>query len=117
MYTVAGIKCSLGISCAGVTVRRTRRLNQTAGEVCDEKGAHSFCNLFRVICCPGFLGVAQAKAAEFSADMFIVPKGDEAMKGKIFVKGDKVKQETSGDDETQVMIIRPDKKVTWMHHA
>ena len=62
----------------------------------------------------GFLGVAQAKAVEFSADMFIVPKGDEPMKGKIFVKGAKVKQETSGDDETQVMIIRPDKKLTWM---
>ncbi len=37
-----------------------------------------------------FLGVAQAKAAEFSADMSIVPKGDEPMQGKIFVKGDKV---------------------------
>jgi len=61
-----------------------------------------------------FLGIAQAEASEFSADMFIVPKGDEPMKGKIFVKGDKVKQETSGEDETQVMIIRPDKKVTWM---
>ncbi len=61
-----------------------------------------------------FLGVAQAKASEFSADMFIVPKGDEPMQGKIFVKGDKVKQETCGDDETQVMIIRPDRKLTWM---
>ena len=61
-----------------------------------------------------FLGIAQAEASEFSADMFIVPKGDEPMKGKIFVKGDKVKQETSGEDETQVMIIRPDKKLTWM---
>ncbi len=37
-----------------------------------------------------FLGQGQAKAAEFSADMVIVPKGDEPMKGKIFVKGDKV---------------------------
>jgi len=61
-----------------------------------------------------FLGTAQAKAAEFSADMVIVPIGDEPMKGKIFVKGDKVRQETIEEDETQVMIIRPDKKVTWM---
>jgi hypothetical protein len=61
-----------------------------------------------------FSGPRQAKAAEFSADMVIVPKGDEAMKGKIFVKGDKVRQETVEEDETQIMIIRPDKKITWM---
>jgi outer membrane lipoprotein-sorting protein len=60
-----------------------------------------------------FFGTAHA-TVEFSADMVIVPKGDEAMKGKIFVKGDKVRQETTEEDETQIMIIRPDKKVTWM---
>jgi hypothetical protein len=60
-----------------------------------------------------FLGIAHA-AMEFSADVVIVPKGDEPMKGKIFVKGDKVRQETSDEGETQVMIIRPDKKLTWM---
>ncbi len=62
---------------------------------------------------PTFFGTADA-AVEFSADMVIVPKGDEPMKGKIFVKGDKVRQETTEEDETQIMIIRPDKKVTWM---
>ncbi len=60
------------------------------------------------------LGPGQAKAIEFSSDMVIVPKGDEPMKGKIFVKGDKIRQETSEEDGTQIMIIRPDKKVTWM---
>ncbi|MFZ2448345.1 MAG: DUF4412 domain-containing protein [Syntrophobacteraceae bacterium] len=55
-----------------------------------------------------------AAAVEFSADMVIQPKGDEAMTGKIFVKGDKVRQETAEEGETQIMIIRPDKKVTWM---
>src|SRR5512146_3332035 len=64
---------------------------------------------FTAILCAG-----TASAVEFSADMVIVPKGDEAMKGKIFVKGDKVRQETSEEGETQIMIIRPDKKVTWM---
>ncbi|MEN6437531.1 MAG: DUF4412 domain-containing protein [Syntrophobacter sp.] len=53
-------------------------------------------------------------AVEFSADMVIQPKGDEAMTGKIFVKGEKVRQETTEEGETQIMIIRPDKKVTWM---
>ena len=60
-----------------------------------------------------FLGIAHA-TVEFSADMVIVPKGDEPMKGKIFVKGDKIRQETADEDESQIMIIRPDKKVTWM---
>ncbi len=60
------------------------------------------------------IGQGQARAAEFSADMVITPKGDEPMKGKIFVKGDKVRQETVEEDETQIMIIRPDKKITWM---
>ena len=57
-------------------------------------------------------GIARA-AVEFSADVVIAPKGDELMKGKVFVKGDKVRQETTEKDETQVMIIRLDKKVTW----
>ncbi len=55
-----------------------------------------------------------ARAVEFSADLVIQPKGDEPMTGKIFVKGDKVRQETSEEGETQIMIIRPDKKLTWM---
>jgi hypothetical protein len=63
---------------------------------------------------PMLLGPGQVKAAEFSADMVIAPKGDEPMKGKIFVKGDKVRQETVEEDESQIMIIRPDKKLTWM---
>ncbi len=60
------------------------------------------------------LGPEQAKAIEFSSDLVIVPKGDEPMEGKIFVKGDKIRQETSEEDGTQIMIIRPDKKLTWM---
>jgi outer membrane lipoprotein-sorting protein len=61
-----------------------------------------------------FIAIGNAGAVEFSADMVIQPKGDEAMSGKIYVKGDKVRQETSEEGESQVMIIRPDKKVTWM---
>ncbi|ABK19743.1 DUF4412 domain-containing protein [Syntrophobacter fumaroxidans] len=53
-------------------------------------------------------------AVEFSADLVIQPKGEEAMKGKIYVKGDKVRQEILEEGDNQIMIIRPDKKVTWM---
>ncbi len=55
-----------------------------------------------------------AGAVDFSADMVIQPKGDEATTGKIYVKGDKIRQETTEENETQIMIIRQDKKVTWM---
>lgn len=60
----------------------------------------------------GLLG--SASALEFSADMIVQPKGDEPMTGKIYVKGEKVRQETTEEGDTQIMIIRPDKKVTWM---
>lgn len=60
-----------------------------------------------------FSGITHA-AVEFAADIVIAPKGDEPMKGKIFVKGDKVRQEASDEDGPQIMIIRPDKKVTWV---
>jgi len=64
--------------------------------------------------CLALLWSGSAGAVEFSADMVIQPKGDEALTGKIFVKGEKVRQETSEEGEVQIMIIRPDKKVTWM---
>jgi len=60
------------------------------------------------------IALGGAGSLEFSADMVLQPKGDEPMTGKIYVKGDKVRQETSEEGESQVMIIRPDKKVTWM---
>lgn len=56
-----------------------------------------------------------AMAVEFAADIIIQPKGEEALKGKIFVKGEKVRQEeVTEDGENQIMIIRPDMKLTWM---
>ncbi|MFP5212531.1 MAG: DUF4412 domain-containing protein [Acidobacteriota bacterium] len=57
---------------------------------------------------------ASCLAAEFSADLVIQPKGEEAMKGKIYVKGNKVRHEVTEEGDTQIMIVRPDKKVTWM---
>jgi outer membrane lipoprotein-sorting protein len=60
-----------------------------------------------------FSGITHA-AVEFAADMVIAPRGVEPMKAKIFVKDDKVRQETSNADETQVMIVLLDKKMMWM---
>lgn len=60
------------------------------------------------------LASSSCHALEFSADLIIQPKGEDAIKGKIYVKGDKVRQEIAEEGENQIMIIRPDKKVTWM---
>jgi hypothetical protein len=53
-------------------------------------------------------------AEEYSADIFIFPRGDEPIRGRIFVKGDKIRQETADNDRPQVMIIRNDKKLAWV---
>lgn len=53
-------------------------------------------------------------AADFSADFVVKSKGEDEIVGKVFVKGQKVRQEISEGDEKQVLIIRPDKGVTWM---
>jgi hypothetical protein len=53
-------------------------------------------------------------AKDFSARLSMLPKGAAPLNGRIFVKGDKVRQETSGPGGVQLMICRPDLKVTWM---
>lgn len=53
-------------------------------------------------------------AAEFSADFSVKTKGEDEVKGKILVKGNKIRQEVTEEGDTQILIIRPDKKVTWM---
>jgi hypothetical protein len=53
-------------------------------------------------------------AADFSADFVVKSKGEDEIVGKIFVKGQKIRQEIAEGDEKQVLIIRPDKGVTWM---
>ncbi len=53
-------------------------------------------------------------AAEFSADFSVKTTGEDDVKGKIFVKGNKIRQEVTEEGDTQIMIIRPDKNVTWM---
>lgn len=53
-----------------------------------------------------------ALAAEFSADLIIDnPQGKCA--GKVYVKGDKIRQEISKHGMKQVIILRLDRGVTW----
>ena len=55
---------------------------------------------------------SMALAAEFSADLIIDnPEGKFA--GKVYIKGDKIRQEILKEDMKQVTILRLDKGVTW----
>ena len=53
-------------------------------------------------------------AAEFSAEFVVKAQGEADMVGKIYVKGQKVRQELTEEGETQIVILRPDQGVTWM---
>jgi hypothetical protein len=52
-------------------------------------------------------------AAEFSADL-LLKQGGESITGKVYVKGDKIRQEYLQRGEKQVMIFRFDKGLTWV---
>jgi outer membrane lipoprotein-sorting protein len=53
-------------------------------------------------------------SAEFSADMVFQPKGEDSMIVKVYVKGDKMRQEATEEGERQIVIIRADKNTSWM---
>jgi outer membrane lipoprotein-sorting protein len=52
-------------------------------------------------------------AAEFTADLLLKQAG-ETITGKVYVKGDKIRQEYLQGGEKQVMIFRHDKGITWV---
>lgn len=54
-----------------------------------------------------------AQAGEFTATEIIKSDGQE-MHGKIFLKGQKIRQELGDEGEFQVSIVRPDRKIVWI---
>jgi hypothetical protein len=52
-------------------------------------------------------------AAEFSATVITKAEGQE-MPGKIFMKGQKIRNEFDAGGQTNISIVRPDKKLVWM---
>ncbi len=52
-------------------------------------------------------------AAEFTANM-VLKDGGKTMPGKIYVKGDKMRQEFIDEHGQSVTIVRKDKKVIWV---
>lgn len=53
------------------------------------------------------------QAAEFTAKM-VLTDGGKAMPGKIYVKGDKMRQEFTDEHGQSVTIVRKDKKLVWV---
>jgi hypothetical protein len=60
-----------------------------------------------------FLWAGLAQAAEFSASM-ITKAGGMEIPGKVYVKGDKMRNEIQAQGQTIINIMRPDKKVVWI---
>ena len=54
-----------------------------------------------------------AAGPEFSADMTMTDAKGKVASGKIFMKGQKIRQETTAEGQTTVTILRMDKKVSW----
>ncbi len=52
-------------------------------------------------------------AAEFSAQM-LIKDGDKLMPGRIFIQGEKMRQEFNDEQGQTVTIVRPDQKVVWV---
>jgi hypothetical protein len=52
-------------------------------------------------------------AAEFTADLLLKQAG-ESVTGKVYIKGDKIRQEYLQRSEKQVMIFRHDKGIVWI---
>lgn len=54
-----------------------------------------------------------AVGPEFSADMTMTDAKGKVASGKIFMKGQKIRQEITDEGQTNVAILRLDKKVSW----
>ena len=55
-------------------------------------------------------------AAELSADLVMTPKdkSEQPITARFYVKGDKLRQEITEEGEQHIVIVRPDKKISWM---
>lgn len=60
-----------------------------------------------------FAACACAAAAQFAANT-VIKQGKMQMTGKVYVSGNKIRQETSMGGQTNVVICRGDKGLTWM---
>jgi hypothetical protein len=80
-------------------------------------GKSAFGKLAKLLSC-GVLAIllsgGTAFAAEFSADMVMKGPDGQGMSGKVFVKGQKIRQEMDQDGEKMITILRLDRKLSWV---
>jgi len=60
-----------------------------------------------------FLSAGLVQAAEFTATL-VTKAGDREIPGKIYVKGEKIRNEIQAAGHTGIHIIRPDKELMWI---
>ncbi|MDD2903792.1 MAG: DUF4412 domain-containing protein [Syntrophales bacterium] len=60
-----------------------------------------------------WLGLGVAQAADFSAQV-VSRTGSQEVKGKIYLQGEKMRQEFSAPEGLSINIFRPDKQVMWV---
>lgn len=65
-----------------------------------------------VVIVSAFILSGAAAAAEFSADAITTVAG-HVMRGKVYVKGNNMRQEITAGGMTTITILRPDKRVMW----
>ncbi len=70
-------------------------------------------SLVLLVMAMAFLLPAEAGAAEFSAQM-VLKDGGTSTRGKIFIKGDKMRHEFLDGEGHTVTIVRRDKRVIWV---
>ena len=60
-----------------------------------------------------FYTAIPAMAAEFSADFTMTDAKGKVATGKIYIKGDKIRQEIEAEGQANITILRLDKKISW----
>lgn len=60
------------------------------------------------------IATSSAGAADFSADLVLNGKDAKSVTGKIYVQGDKIRQEIVEGEDKQIMLFRPDKGLIWI---
>ncbi len=58
-------------------------------------------------------GTVAAAPVEFSAAITVSDAQKKISTGKVFIKGEKIRQETTVDDQSSITILRLDKKLSW----
>jgi hypothetical protein len=100
--------------CLKLTIKRSEKKAETERRLKMRK--RGFLGMGMVLACVltvVFVFSGVSIAAEFTADLLLKQAG-ETITGKVYIKGDKTRQEYLQGGEKQVMIYRHDKGIMWV---